>query len=108
MHQGDIIRINLDPREGHEQAGVRPAVVISNDFAIGRTNIIMVCPITNTDNHFPTHIALDDRTQTTGFVLCEHARAVDADARQYRLIERLPDDILRRVVDVVYSLIETP
>ncbi|MDR0905994.1 MAG: type II toxin-antitoxin system PemK/MazF family toxin [Oscillospiraceae bacterium] len=106
MKQGDIIKVSFDPKIGHEQAGYRPACIISNDFAIGKTSVVLVCPITNTDNGFPTHIPLDARTETTGFVLCEHVRAIDLSNRSHRFVERLPEDILQRVVDVVSSLIE--
>ena len=66
----------------------------------------IVCPITNTNNHFPLHIPLDDRTQTTGVVLCEHIKALDLNNRTYQVIEELPKDILDKVIDVVYSEIE--
>ena len=66
----------------------------------------IVCPITNTNNHFPLHIPLDDRTQTTGVILCEHIKALDLNSRTYQVVEELPKDILDRVIDVVYSEIE--
>ena len=52
VKQGDIIKINLNPSKGHEQAGYRPAVVISNDFFNKKTNMTICCPITNTLRHF--------------------------------------------------------
>nr|CDL65471.1 unnamed protein product [uncultured bacterium] len=66
----------------------------------------IVCPITNTNNHFPLHIPLDDRTQTTGVILCEHIKALDLNSRTYQVVEELPKDILDKVIDVVYSEIE--
>lgn len=52
------------------------------------------------------HIPLDDRTQTTGVILCEHIKALDLNSRTYQVVEELPKDILDKVVDVVYSEIE--
>lgn len=106
MKQGDIIMIDFDPHIGHEQAGYRPAVVLSNDFSIEKTNIVFLCPITNTNRNFPAHIALDGRTKTTGFILCEQMRAVDTAKRPFRYVEALPDDLLSDVIDTVYALIE--
>lgn len=106
IKQGDIIKLNFDPQTGHEQAGYRPAVVVSNNFSISKTNIIFVCPITNTDTGFASHVPLDNRTQTKGFVLCEHMRAIDSENRPFRFVESLPSDILREVTDTVYGLIE--
>ena len=44
--QGDIITMDFSPNSGHEQAGRRPALVISNDFFNKVTNLALVCPIT--------------------------------------------------------------
>ena len=106
VNQGDIIKINLNPQKGHEQAGYRPAVVISNDFFNQHTNLAILCPITNTNNGFPLHVPLDGRTTTTGVILCEHIKTCDLNARGYVFIEKLPDDILSNVFDIVYSEIE--
>lgn len=106
VKQGTIIKINFNPQAGHEQAGYRPAVVISNDFFNEKARLSIVCPITNTNNHFPLHIPLDDRTKTTGVILCEHIKALDLNSRTYQEVEELPKDILEKVIDVVYSEIE--
>lgn len=106
VKQGDIILINLDPRTGHEQAGNRPAVVVSNNFFNEKTDMTLVCPITTTNRPFPLHIPLDNRLKTTGNILCEHLRAVDLKARNYRKVDELPKDILRQVIDVLHAEID--
>ena len=106
VRQGDIIKLNFNPQAGHEQAGYRPALVISNDFFNQKTNLTIVCPITNANNKFPLHIPLDDRTGTTGVVLCEHVKALDLNARAYRVVEQIPEDLLRMVIDVVFAEVE--
>lgn len=106
VKQGTIIKINFNPQAGHEQAGYRPAVVISNDIFNQKTKLSIVCPITNTNNYFPLHIPLDERTRTTGVILCERIKALDLNSRTYQLVEELPKDILNEVIDVVYSEIE--
>lgn len=106
VKQGDIIKVNLNPQKGHEQAGYRPAVVISNDFFNAKTNLVIVCPITNTDNKFPLHIPLMGKTKTTGVILCEHIKTLDLNARKFSYVEKLPDDLLEEVIAVVFSEIE--
>ena len=106
VKQGTIIKINFNPQAGHEQAGYRPAVVISNNIFNEKTKLSIVCPITNTNNHFPLHIPLDDRTRTTGVILCEHIKALDLNSRTYQVVENLQNDILENVIDVVYAEIE--
>ncbi|NLZ81149.1 MAG: type II toxin-antitoxin system PemK/MazF family toxin [Clostridiales bacterium] len=106
VKQGDIIKLDFNPQAGYEQAGYRPAVVVSNDFFNYKTNLTIVCPITNTNNHFPLHIPLDNRTETTGVILCEHIKALDLTKRNHQVIETLPVDILQKVISVVFSEIE--
>lgn len=106
VKQGTIVKINFNPQSGHEQAGYRPAVVISNNIFNQKAKLAIVCPITNTNNYFPLHIPLDERTKTTGVILCEHIKALDLNSRSYQVVEKLPKDILENVIDIVYSEIE--
>ncbi|MCL2086262.1 MAG: type II toxin-antitoxin system PemK/MazF family toxin [Oscillospiraceae bacterium] len=106
LKQGDIIKIDFDPIKGHEQGGYRPAVVISNNFMVNITNIICICPISNTSKGFPMHVPLDKRTKTTGFIFCDHFRTVDLKARKYSFVEELPDDILTEVLNKTISSLE--
>lgn len=106
VKQGEIIKVSFNPQSGHEQAGYRPAVVVSNDVFNSKTNLVLVCPITNTYNKFPLHVPLDGRTETTGVILCEHIRALDIGSRGFRQVEQLPHDILQRVTDIIFAEIE--
>ena len=103
--QGEIIKVNFNPQAGHEQAGYRQAVVVSNDFFNNKTNLAVLCPITNTDNKFPLHIPLDGRTKTTGAILCEHIRTLDIEARGYKVVERLPKDLLEKTLNVISAIL---
>ena len=107
VKQGDIIKVNFNPQAGHEQAGYRPAVVVSNNFFNEKTNLAILCPITNTNNHFPLHVPLDERTKTTGVVLCEHVRTLDLEARSYNFVEKMPRDILEHILNVIFAEIES-
>ncbi len=106
VKQGDIIILDFNPQSGHEQAGSRPAVVVINDSFNQKTNLAIVCPITRTNNDFPLHVKLDDRTKTTGVILCEHIKSMDIKSRQYKIVESLPNDILQNVIDVVFAEIQ--
>ena len=106
VKQGSIIKLNFNPQAGHEQAGYRPAVVLSNNVFNEKTNLTIVCPITNTNNDFPLYVPLDKRTKTTGVILCEHIKALDLNRRKYQIVETIPSDILENVIDIVYSEIE--
>ena len=101
LRQGDIIKTNFNPQAGHEQAGSRPALVVSCKLYNNAVNLVILCPITNTQRSFPFHIPLDERTATTGVVMCEQAKATDIDERGYLFVEPIPKDLLRRVLNIV-------
>jgi mRNA interferase MazF len=104
--QGHIIVLDCDPQTGHEQKGRRPCLVISNDQFHARTSLAMVCPITNTTSGFPLHVQLDDRTKTTGEIMCEQAKCLDLSARNATFKEIAPADIIDEAIDVICSYIE--
>lgn len=106
IRQGDIVWLDFTPQAGHEQAGTRPAVVVSNEIFNQRTRLVIACPITNTNNTFPLHVPLDSRTKTTGVVLCEHVRALDPIARNCRIVERIPEDLLQNVLDIIFASVD--
>lgn len=106
FEQGDIVYMDFNPQAGHEQMGRRPAVVISNNTFNRFSKMLMVCPITNTNKKHPFHIELDDRTKTTGVILCDQAKMLDLSARNAAFSEKLPDDLVEEMVDMIQSFIE--
>ena len=105
-HQGDIVLLNFAPQTGHEQTGRRPALVVSNDFFNRVCNMAMVCPITHTQRLFPLHVALDERTQTTGSILCEQVKSLDLSARQAEFKEKAPQDLLDNCLERIFLSLE--
>lgn len=104
--QGDIITLEFDPQAGHEQKSRRPALVVSNNTFNGFTKIAMVCPITNTNREFPLHVPFDERTRTTGVIICEQVKSLDISARGAIFTEKAPLDIVEEVVDILFGFIE--
>ncbi|MDR1149864.1 MAG: type II toxin-antitoxin system PemK/MazF family toxin [Spirochaetaceae bacterium] len=106
VKQGYIIWLDFDPQIGHEQRGRRPALVISNEVFNNFSSLAIVCLITNTVKSYPFHIKLDERTKTTGVILCDQARTLDINARNFEYIELVPEDILLEVLDIITGFIE--
>jgi len=104
--QGDIVFLDFDPQAGHEQKGRRPALIVSNTQFHGRTNLAIVCPITNTISGFPAHIPLDHRTSTSGEIMCEQVKCLDVLARNAAYRESVPSDIIDEAIDLICSFIE--
>lgn len=106
LKQGDIVWIDLNPQSGHEQAGRRPALLISKTDFINKTHLSMVCPISNTNNAFPLHIAMPKNQKVTGFILCEQAKTLDLQARNADFIEHLDINVLEEVISIVQETID--
>ena len=96
--QGDIVFLDFSPQSGHEQAGRRPGVVISNEQFFIRTKFGVVGPITNKSNNFPLNIPLDHRTKTTGMILTEHMKCLDVMSRNIQFVEKIPAELLERTL----------
>ena len=106
VKQGDIIWLDFNPQIGHEQKGRRPALVVSNETFNRFSDLAIVCPITNTNKNHPFHVKLDEGTKTTGVIMSDQARTLDIKARNYEFIERISDDILLEVLDIINGFIE--
>ena len=106
VKQGDIIWLDFDPQIGHEQKGRRPALVVSNETFNRFSDLAIVCPITNTNKEYPFHVKLDERTKTTGVILSDQARKLDINARNYEFTEKITDDVLLEVIDIIGGFIE--
>lgn len=106
IEQGDIVVFSFDPSKGHEQKGHRPALVVSNNVYNRKTVFRVVVPISGTDRDFALYVPLDGRTKTQGKILADQMRTVDIDARKVHRVERLPDDILDAVLEILQATVE--
>ena len=104
--QGDVIFLNFNPTKDYEQAGFRPAIVISNNVFNQNTKMVMVCPIISNDKYFPTHYNLEDTKNIHGAVLCEHIRSIDYESRNVKFVEKLSDNDFLSVITLLNACIE--
>jgi mRNA interferase MazF len=95
---GDIIWLNFDPQAGHEQAGHRPAIVLSPKNYNSRTGLCLVVPITNQGKGYPFEQTLPASCKTTGVALCDQVRSLDWKARQATLKESVGKEFAREVL----------
>lgn len=96
--QGDIIWLNFTPQSGHEQAGKRPALVISNDFFNKQTGLAIVFPVTSTQKNYPLHVSTEGCKTITGYIMVEQVRAVDYASRNAQFIEKASAEVLAEVL----------
>ncbi len=72
---GDIVWIDFDPQAGHEQAGHRPAVVLSPAIYNGRSGLIVCCPTTTRIKGYPFEVRLNGRPPSV--VLADQVKSFD-------------------------------
>lgn len=102
---GDIVNIDLSPVKGHEQDGMRPAIVISNKIFNSFTKMAIVCPLSSNTKDFPTHYILEKSKKITGAVLCEHIRSIDYEKRNVKFIEKSHKSDLENIMALLASFI---
>ncbi|GHU39411.1 mRNA interferase PemK [Spirochaetia bacterium] len=98
--QGDIIKVDLNPRKGHEQQGFRPVVVLSNRIVSQYSNIVIVAPISSTKRHLPLYRDLPDTLITKGTVLLDQLVTLDYNARSFTFVESIQTDLLNIFLDI--------
>ncbi|MDR0525790.1 MAG: type II toxin-antitoxin system PemK/MazF family toxin [Spirochaetaceae bacterium] len=98
--QGDIIKVDLNPRKGHEQQGFRPVIVLSNDTVSKYANVVIVAPISTTKRRLPLYRDLPDSGVTKGAVLLDQLVTIDYTARSFQFVEKVPPDLLAELLDI--------
>lgn len=96
--RGDLVWLTFTPQVGHEQAGRRPALVLSPASYNGRAGLALVCPVTNQSKGYPFEVALPEGLAVTGVILADHVRSVDWRARRIAFDCIAPDDTVRQVL----------
>ena len=102
---GHIIKIDLDPRKGHEQGGWRPALVLSPKIYNGKSGLAVVVPITNQAKGYPFEVPLPGNIKTTGVVLADAVKSVDWHARQAKYADTAPPAVMRAVRERLMALL---
>jgi mRNA interferase MazF len=103
--RGDIVRMAFSPQSGHEQAGWRPALVVSPEAYNRASSLALFCPITSRVKGYPFEVPLPPGAPVSGVVLVDQLRSLDWRARKARLIERasaaVVDEVLARLAPLV-------
>ncbi|MDP8208135.1 MAG: endoribonuclease MazF [Candidatus Electryonea clarkiae] len=104
--RGDFIWLSFTPQAGHEQAGRRPALVLSPKEYNKRSGLALVCPVTSQIKEYPFEVLLPSKLKVSGVILSDHVRSVDWRARNAEIIQQAPIQTLNEVlakIDVLLS-----
>lgn len=102
----DIVYVDFAPTKGHEQGGVRPALVISNKLFNQFTKMALLCPISTNVKDFPTHYELKDTKKIKGSVFCEHIRSIDYEKRNIKIIDECSISEYDNILELIKSFFE--
>jgi mRNA interferase MazF len=91
---GDVVWITLNPQSGREQAGRRPAMVLSPKSYNSKTGLAILCPITNRIKGYPFEVPLPDGFPISGGILSDQVKSLDWRQRNAELICVLPSEII--------------
>jgi mRNA interferase MazF len=105
---GDIVWVEFGPSFGHEQAGRRPALVVSPRGYNARSSLILVCPITRNVAAWSFKVDLDNPGRIEGAVLVDQVRSIDYRARFARRAEQASSETLDRVYGMFAALFGLP
>jgi len=103
--RGDAVWIDFNPQAGHEQAGRRPAIVLSPAAYNRKVGLAVLCPITNQIKGYPFEVALPKDLRVSGCVLSDQVKNLDWKVRRAELIARLPSSITDEVLKKLRTLL---
>jgi mRNA interferase MazF len=103
--RGDVVWIQLNPQAGHEQAGHRPALVLSPAAYNGRVGLALLCPITSQAKGYPFEVPVPDGLRASGVILSDQVRSLDWRARRATFLDRVPEPVTVEVLRKLHSLV---
>lgn len=96
--RGDIVMLQFHPQRGREQAGRRPALVLSPCSYNAKVGLAILCPIAGAKKGYPFEVLLPATLKTKGVILADHVKSLDWQARGARIIEHVPPKVLGDVL----------
>jgi mRNA interferase MazF len=100
--RGDVVWITLNPQAGHEQAGRRPAAVVSPAAYNSKVGLALLCPVTSQVKGYPFEVPIPQGLAVTGVILADQIKSLDWRTREAEFACSLPTetvcDVLRKAV----------
>ena len=103
--RGDVVWLNFTPQSGHEQAGRRPAIVISPAAYNKKVGLALFCPITSQVKGYPFEVALPKNSKISGVILADQIKSLDWKAREVKFIEKTSKEIVTNLLNKLRTLI---
>ena len=104
--RGDVVWLDFTPQSGHEQAGRRPALVLSPRAYNDKVGLAIVCPITNQQKGYPFEVDIPDGHGVTGVILADQVKSLDWRARNGQKRGSLPCEVVSSTLHKLGNLFD--
>lgn len=105
---GDLVWVDFTPQAGREQAGRRPAVVLTPRSYNDKAGLAVICPITSRTKGYPFEVALPPGNRVRGVILADHLKSLDWRQRNAQKAGKLSPAIFATILETVSSLLPDP
>ncbi|MDY6988472.1 MAG: endoribonuclease MazF [Thermodesulfobacteriota bacterium] len=92
--RGDAVWIDMSPQAGHEQAGRRPAIVLSPRHYNDKVGLALFCPVTNQIKGYPFEVIIPSGLKVTGAILSDQVKSLDWKRRNIEFLGRIPETVI--------------
>jgi mRNA interferase MazF len=104
--QGDVVWVDFNPQVGHEQAGRRPALVLSATAYNKKTSLMVCCPLTNQEKGYPFEVSMESVRGVSGVALADQIKSLDWKARKAEKKGHVPKKVLLEVIAKANALLK--
>lgn len=104
--RGDIVWLHFDPQTGHEQAGRRPALVISPKSYNRKVGLALFCPITSNVKGYPFEVEIPKGSKAKGAVLCDQIKSLDWRVRGAERLCPAPAEVIEEATAKILALVD--
>ena len=104
-NRGDAVWINMNPQAGHEQAGRRPAVVLSPYSYNVKVGLALFAPITNKIKGYPFEVVVPEGGRVSGAILSDQIKSLDWKARNSEFFGKIGDPVILEVLTKIATLL---
>lgn len=102
--RGDIVWLDFNPTKGHEQRGVRPALVISRQKYNSKSGLLLACPISSNKKGYPFEVVVRSG-DIEGVILVDQIKSIDWKVRRVRYKAKADNVVLSEVQGKFAALI---
>ncbi|MCF8112105.1 MAG: endoribonuclease MazF [Desulfobacteraceae bacterium] len=103
--RGDVVWINMHPQAGHEQAGRRPAIVLSPRSYNAKVGLALFCPVTNQTKGYPFEVIIPSGLKITGAILSDQVKSLDWKIRHTEYYSKVPETVVLEIFKKLSTLL---